>query len=149
MGIADLEIEPVESDDRRHEAEADSVAVRRYMVRPAMEAPEDRSSLVLRYAGTVIRAAQSGAVIPQGGGAADATARRRELDRVIDEVTDRFHQQVAVGDHGRGRPGLDDQIDPAIVRDRLVEVGRIREQRAKVDRLELGAAFPWTRRKRL
>src|ERR1700758_2592148 len=79
---------------------------------------------------------------PTGGGAhCDPPPGRRELDRVIDEVADRFEQEARIArDFGRGAVGLKRQRDPFALGHRLVELGHVRSHSIEVEYREAGTA---------
>jgi hypothetical protein len=63
----------------------------------------------------------------------DRAAGRRVLDRVVQQVGDRLRDHVAVAHHGERRPDRDVAGEPALLRERPVELRHVGDRRGDVE----------------
>src|SRR5437763_11464162 len=94
--VFDREVEPMQLCDGGDETEAEAAARRMPALLDPMEAPQHRITLGFGNAGTRVAHFDAEPVARLECTQGNATSSRRELDRVIDKVADRFEHQARV-----------------------------------------------------
>src|SRR6266700_3690598 len=116
------EAESMQLDDRRHEAQPESHAPRPAAPVGAIEAPGHQLALLLADARAGVAHLHDTFAIAAVEAEPDMPSCGRELDRVVDEIRDRFEQKIAVALHDRAVVDIDRERDVLLLGDRLVEV---------------------------
>ena len=114
-------------DQREAEPGAGTAAAR---VEPH-EPPQRPGAVGLGNAGAVVGDAELRPAGLDPGADGDGAARRRELQRVVDEVRERERQQLVVPLDRQSRRGLAGERQPALLGGGLVELGDVRGEAAR------------------
>src|SRR5262249_50991497 len=117
--------ETVELYDRSHQTKAKAQAWRISALFGPIETPQDRLPLLLADAAISIDDAHDDFTVAAYQFNVPPPTFWGKLDGIADEVGDRLKQEVPVAAHVKPMLRLDPQIDPPVLRDRLVHIANL------------------------
>src|SRR5581483_9988355 len=143
VGIFEDELEVVQAHNGRHDAQPQSGTRNRTVALGSIEALQNRSTLVGGNARTVVLNDQLWSRRVFSDAHLYGAAVTTELDGIVDEITDRFEEQLRVGlDNSVGLGHLQ-QPDPGTLGQRAIQLGDTLDYPGQIYCAESRATLPY------